>query len=206
VSDQMNILSFDTSTHSCSVALMMDGKLVSESTSVAKGTHAMRLMPMIDTLLRRSDLPLSAIDGFAATVGPGSFTGLRIGISTLKGLAAATRKPVVGISSLQALAHQCSLETELVSPMMDARKGEVYYCRYRRCRQGLTPLADERNAAPVDAVGGIDLPCAFVGDGAVAYRDMILSALGKLAVIAPEHEHVIRAETVAEFSKDCSLD
>lgn len=193
----MNVLAFDTSAQSCSIALMTDGKLVAESTSDEKGTHTKRLMPMIDILLKRVDLHLEAIDGFAATIGPGSFTGLRIGISTLKGFAAATQKPIVGVSALEALANQCPGDTEIISPMLDARKSEVYYCLYRRSPQRPVALTSERNAAPADAAAAIKMPCTFIGDGAYAYRDQMIAALGSKAIFAPESENIIRAGTVA---------
>ena len=180
--------------------MMIDGEVVSETTSAERITHAKRLMPMIDILVKRAGVKLTAFDGFAATIGPGSFTGLRIGISTLKGLSAATGKPIVGISSLDALAHQCPGETELVSPMLDARKEQVYYCRYRRTPAGVTALVKEDNAAPAEAVAGIVSSCTFIGDGALAYREVITSVLGAKAVFAPEANHIISARTVAELA------
>ena len=196
----MNILAFDTATSSCSIALLKDGNLSAEATSLEKGTHSARLLPMIDQLLKRKKLKLAAIDGFAATIGPGSFTGLRIGISTLKGLAAATGAPVVVVSTLEALAHQCTVDIGLICPLLDARKREVYSCIYRRVPDGLEALTGERCAPPDDAVGEIESACAFIGDGAEAYRDVIQAELGRKAVFAPAGEHVIRAATVAALA------
>lgn len=193
----MKILAFDTAATSCSVALMAGGELLAEATSFEKGTHARRLLPMIDALLKRESVALAAIDGFATTVGPGSFTGLRIGISTLKGLAAATGKPVAGLSTLEALAHQCTAEAENVCPLLDARKSEVYYCLYRRTASGLEAMTEERNAPPSVAVGEVGSVCAFIGDGALLYRDRIEQSLGRKAIFAPREQNAIRASTVA---------
>ena len=203
----MIILAFDTATPTCSIALLADGKLVAETTSFEKGTHSRRLLPMIDSMLVGESINLAAIDGFAATIGPGSFTGLRIGISTLKGLAAATGKPVVVVSTLEALAHQCTVKTELICPLLDARKKEVYYCLYQRIPNGLQALTGERSAQPIEAVGQITSESAeiisdfaFIGDGAETYRDMIQSELGRKAVFAPRKENAIRAATVASLA------
>lgn len=193
----MNILAFDTATQSCSIALMTDGKLVAESTSAVKGTHTRRLMPMIDRLLSRVEIPMDDLDGFAATVGPGSFTGLRIGISTLKGLAAATQKPIVGVSTLEVLAHQCSGDTEIINPVLDARKNEVYYSLYRRTLEGPVALTSERSGTPEDLAATIESPCTFIGDGVSVYRDEIRALLGQYAFFAPESENVIQAAVVA---------
>ena len=193
----MNLLAFDTATESCSIALLTDGKVAAEVNSLDKGTHSTRLLPMIDSLLRGQGVRLSEVDGFGTTIGPGSFTGLRIGISTLKGLVAATGKPVAAISTLEALAHQCTVDTKLICPFMDARKKEVYYCFYSRTPDGLKALSPERNASPAVAVDRIDSACAFIGDGALAYREMIRSALGRNAFFAQDAENTIRAATVA---------
>ena len=102
----MKILALDTATKTCSVALTDDGSLAAESTIIKNQTHTKHLMRLIHSVLEISGFGLSDMDGFAVTIGPGSFTGLRIGISTIKGLAQALGKPVVGISSLKALAWQ----------------------------------------------------------------------------------------------------
>ena len=193
----MKVLAFDTATESCSIALLTDGEVKADVNSLEKGTHSRRLMPMIDSLLHCQSLRLSEIDGFATTIGPGSFTGLRIGISTLKGLVAATGKPVAAISTLEALAHQCTVDTDLICPLLDARKKEVYYCFYKRTPDGLKALTSERNATPATAIEQIESACAFIGDGAVAYRELIRSILGRNAIFARDTENAIRASTVA---------
>jgi tRNA threonylcarbamoyladenosine biosynthesis protein TsaB len=179
------------------VALTAEGELLAETTSFDKGTHAKRLLPMVDALLKRTGVTLSDVDGFAATIGPGSFTGLRIGLSTLKGLAAATGKPVAVLSTLEALAHQCTVTADTVCPLLDARKKEVYYCYYRRVADGLRALTAERNAPALVAVSEITSTCAFIGDGAALYRERIEQSLGGRAMFAPPKENTIRAATVA---------
>jgi tRNA threonylcarbamoyladenosine biosynthesis protein TsaB len=119
----MNLLAVDTSTCSCSVAVMTGDRIASELTSLSSRTHTTHLMAMIRDALARAHTEPAALDGFAVTVGPGSFTGLRIGISTVKGLAFACGKPCVGISSLEALAAACPPHPYAICSVMDARKG-----------------------------------------------------------------------------------
>ena len=127
----MKILAVDTSAMSCSTAIVDNGVVRAELSTVNSQTHSKHLMTMIDTVCKISGIEVAGMDGFAVTIGPGSFTGLRIGISTIKGLAWSLKKPVAGISSLEALAWQCAPVPCLICPLLDARKHEVYSGRYR---------------------------------------------------------------------------
>ena len=126
----MKILAIDTATMSCSAAIVADGLLRAELNTVTNQTHSKHLMDMIHTVCDMSEIKIAEVDGFAVTIGPGSFTGLRIGISTIKGLAWSLNKPVVGVSSLDAIAWQCDLSPYPICSLLDARKHEVYYCLY----------------------------------------------------------------------------
>jgi tRNA threonylcarbamoyladenosine biosynthesis protein TsaB len=192
----MKILSADTAAKTCSVAVMADDTLVGELTVHHQSTHARFLMAMVNELLRISGLALSDIDGFAVTTGPGSFTGLRIGISTFKGFALAAEKPIVGVSSLDALVYPFLSASLPICAMLDARKGEVYTARYR-FRDTLECLLIPSVLAPEKAVAGICEPFLFVGEGAVLYREVILKAIGRNAVFARPDQHLIRAAAVA---------
>jgi tRNA threonylcarbamoyladenosine biosynthesis protein TsaB len=196
----MRILAVDTATTSCSVAIVNRASLEAEFTLNRKETHSKHLMEMIDTILKISGFDLSAIDGFAVTKGPGSFTGLRIGISTIKGLAAASGKPIVGISSLEALAAQVALSRDLICPLIDARKGEVYFSRYRSMNGLLKKQTDELVTHPESALDDLKESCLFVGNGALLYKRIILEKLGRLASFAPMTHHTIRASAVAHLS------
>ena len=209
----MRILAVDTATKSCSVAVTENETVIGEITKVSEQTHSKHLLEMVHTVIREAGLTLSDLDGFAVTRGPGSFTGLRIGISSIKGLALAVKKPVVGISTLLALAQQArafaqqvhhheqqiSSTAHLVCPLIDARKGEVYVSLYRRDADALTPEHEERVLAPHEALQNIDSSCFFVGSGAVLYRDIITDMLGDLASFAPDDCHIIQASTVARL-------
>jgi tRNA threonylcarbamoyladenosine biosynthesis protein TsaB len=193
----MKILAVDTSTTSCSVAVVDKHMLLGEMTIAREQTHSRHLMDIIDTVLKFADLEISDMDGFATTRGPGTFTGLRIGISTVKGLAVASGKPIVGISSLDALAEQCACPGVLICPLIDARKGEVYVSRYRYQGSVLKKEVGEKVLAPEPAMRDIDEPSLLVGSGALLYRDVLAEMMGERANFALPWQHTIRAWTVA---------
>ena len=196
----MKILAVDTATQSCSVAVTDQRQLLAELTIANGRTHSRHLMHLIDTVFQIAGMKVEQMDGFAATIGPGSFTGLRIGISAVKGLAYALHKPMVGISSLEALAWQCSQTPFLVCAIIDARKKEVYSCRYRFKNRILVKEGGEQVASPGHILQGINEPCVFVGNGAVLYQQMITAELGELALFADDNRHIIRATTIAGLS------
>jgi len=196
----MRILAVDTTTTSCSVAIVDQTSLLSEFTIDREETHSKHLMDMIKAVMTMAGLNFSDLDGFAVTRGPGSFTGLRIGISTIKGLVVASEKPVVGISSLETLAFQVSYSRDLICPILDARKGEVYFSRYRFLNGHLKRQTKERVAPPDKAVDDLNESCLFVGNGALLYKEMILEKMGEFASFAPMIQNTIRASTIAYLS------
>lgn len=193
----MIILAIDTASRSCSVAVMDGEAVLAEINDVSGQTHSRHLMTMVDRALSASGARLGEIDGVAVTRGPGSFTGLRIGISAAKGLAEAAGKPLVGVSSLQALAWQIVQAEAIIIPMLDARRKEVYTARYRRDGQGLKMIAAEQAISPEVAVRDIDGPCTLIGDGAVTYAERLRAILGDHMQMALPFQHIIRASTVA---------
>jgi tRNA threonylcarbamoyladenosine biosynthesis protein TsaB len=197
---KMKILALDTATLSCSAAIVDDGMACAELTTVNTQTHSKHLMSMIDTVCDMSGLKIADMDGFAVTIGPGSFTGLRIGISTVKGLAWSLNKPVVGISSLDALAWQCIPAAYPVCTLLDARKQEVYYCRYRFQDGKLKKDRSEQVIALAGVINDIREPCIFIGNGANLYKEEILEKLGELAHFAGWNQDIIRASSVAGLS------
>lgn len=204
----MNILAVDTATKSCSVAVVNKKTIISEYTVTHKDTHSRFVMGLIHEILGISHLAVKDMDGFAVTIGPGSFTGLRIGLSTVKGLALATGKPVVGVSSLAALAFPVCIpisapvkgKNTLICPMLDARRNEVYAGGYRFNGMALINEQPARVVRPDEAIKDIDEPCLFVGDGAVAYAELIKSNLGQLAVFADFSGNIIRASVVGHIA------
>lgn len=193
----MKFLAVDTATQSCGVALIEKERLLAEMLLVSRETHSLHLMGMIREVLVRSRVALSAVGGFAVTLGPGSFTGLRIGISTLKGLAAALDKPLVGVSTLEAMAWQHSYAGLPVVVLMDARRREVYCARFRFDAGSLVRESPDQVRDPMAAVRGISRPCLFVGSGALLYRDLISAALGAKARFLPVVQNHLRPSSVA---------
>ena len=198
----MKILAVDTATKSCSVAIVDEESLLAEMTVVNEQTHSKHLLEMIRLVVKHSGLNLSDLNGFAVTRGPGSFTGLRIGISSVKGLAAAQGKPIAGVSSLDVLARQVSFSPYLINSLIDARRDEVYSSRYRYKDGNLIKEGKEQAVSPGNALDGINEPCIFVGSGAVLYQKAIKDKLGECAYFAQAYENTIRASTVAHLSMD----
>jgi len=196
----MKILAVDTATSGCSVALTDGEHLLSEINLVSTQTHSRHLTGMIREACRLAGLAVGEMDAYAVVKGPGSFTGLRIGVSTVKGLAEAAGRPIVGISALQALAGQAAASTPLVCPLIDARRGEVYFSTYRMIDSIFVEQHPEGVMRPEHAFHSIDAPCTFVGNGAVLYRSLIRDNLGDGAYFASAPAHVIRAFTVARLA------
>jgi tRNA threonylcarbamoyladenosine biosynthesis protein TsaB len=198
----MNVLALDTSTRCCSVAVAIDGRAASEVSTVSNRTHSLHLMGMVRDALALAEVGLKEIDGFAVTIGPGSFTGLRIGISTAKGLAFAAGKPCVGVSSLEALASVCLPWPERICVLMDARKGEVYTAVYQESDGRLERIGDERVLAPEAILRTIASPHLFVGEAVPLYEKQIRAIVGQNARWAPRDRHFPKASTVAWLALD----
>jgi tRNA threonylcarbamoyladenosine biosynthesis protein TsaB len=197
----MKIFAIDTSTPSGSIALLEDDQLIAELTTCIQKTHADRLLPSIKTLLDNIGTKPEDIDGFALAIGPGSFTGLRIGLSTIKGLAWSLKKKVVGVSTLEALAMNLPYSNKPVCPMLDARKKEVYAAVYKcNVTQGfsLEPICIMPDTAisPDNLINKIKEPTIFLGDGIKVYGNLIKDMLKDMAVIAPAHLWQIKASSV----------
>ena len=189
------ILAADTSAKTATVALYENGVMVAEYTQNIGLTHSEGFLPLVESLLSATKRELSEIDYFAVTNGPGSFTGLRIGVATVKGLAHAVNKPLVEVSTLDALAENIAHFSGYVCPILDARRQEVYAAVYKNGVKIMedTPLPLTELFAFFKEHRGKVL---FLGDGAVNYRDVILKALKDKAVFAPNHLILQRASSV----------
>jgi tRNA threonylcarbamoyladenosine biosynthesis protein TsaB len=170
----------------------MGDRLAAETVLGYERTHASRLLQLVEHTLSTAGLDLKDIDGYAAALGPGSFTGLRVGIATVKGLALATDKPVCGFSSLAMLAMNLSGASYPVCPMFDARKKEVYSALYD-CRDLPLPILEDCAVPPLELLDRLEGVTIFVGEGATAYRDLIVERMGEKAVFAPFTLNVPRA-------------
>jgi len=195
----MKILSIETSTKVGSVAIMEDEHLIAEYILNVVSTHSERLLPSIDQILKDSQLTVRDIEGFAVSLGPGSFTGLRIGISTVKGLALAAEKGVVGVPTLDVLAHNLMFTHLLVCPLLDARKGEVYTALYQGDGSGrLEKLTPDLAIKPDDLLKMVKEPIIFLGDAVEVYRDK-LGGDKDNHFFAPVYLHQPRASVLAKL-------
>jgi tRNA threonylcarbamoyladenosine biosynthesis protein TsaB len=195
----MKILSIETSTRVGSVAIIEDEHLIAEYILNVVSTHSERLLPSIDQILKDSQLTVRDIEGFAVSLGPGSFTGLRIGISTVKGLALATGRAVVGVPTLDCLAHNIAFTHLLVCPILDARKGEVYTALYQGDGSGkLEKLTPDLALKPEELLTRIKEPVIFLGDGVEAYRDTLRSGQDN-CLFAPAYLNQPRASVLAKL-------
>jgi tRNA threonylcarbamoyladenosine biosynthesis protein TsaB len=195
----------ETSTLSGATALVEGDTVVAEYRLNVAITHSERLLPAIDHLLVTAGLRPADVDAFAVAIGPGSFTGLRIGLSTMKSLAFATGKPLCGVPTLDALAWSLPFAAYPVCPVLDARKGEVYTALYRTDGGRLEPLWEPRAVAPEALAAALarelDGPVVFLGDGVAAYAAVLRERLGEAARFAPPAQRLPSAVTVAELAR-----
>ncbi len=193
----MKILAIDTSAESSSVALLYDESIGAEFCFNTKRRHEETLLEAIEALLSQGGVKPSEIDLFAVTVGPGSFTGIRVGLSTMKGFAFAAGKPIVGVSSLRALASNIPHSECSICPMLDAKRGEVYTALYRIEKGGIPAMiVEERVTTPERLVEELYGDTLFVGDGATLYEGMIRERLSEQSFFVPQSFNYIRAGAV----------
>lgn len=192
----MLVLAFDTTTPDGSVALLSDGLLLGEVGTSGASSHSLRLFPAIDFLLRQLSLGVKDVDAFAVAAGPGSFTGIRVGLSTAKGLALAADKLIAAVSTLKALALKGhSEERQSVAAMVDARKGEVFAGLFIRKRGGgLEAVVPEAAYKPDNFLNLLPKKgqISFIGSGAIAYREKIIAYFGDRALFPSRSLYIAR--------------
>ncbi|MCX7714477.1 MAG: tRNA (adenosine(37)-N6)-threonylcarbamoyltransferase complex dimerization subunit type 1 TsaB [Clostridia bacterium] len=204
----MRILAIDTSSNVATAAVLEEGKLTGEYILNHKKTHSQKIMPMIDELLKSCELDVCDIDIFAAANGPGSFTGLRIGVATVKGLAHTAKKPIVGVSTLEAMAYNVLYSPYLLSPIMDARCGQVYNGLYRWNDADFREIKPPRALSIEECVGELlkqNSKVVFMGDGVPVHKDFISKAMGEQAFFAPAPFAYQRAGSVAQLAYEKAL-
>ena len=193
----MKILAIDTSALTASVAVLEDETLKGEITFTTALTHSETIMPMIDKLLEGVCMKPSDIDIFACSNGPGSFTGLRIGIGTIKGLSYGADKKAVGVSTLLALAYNVPYPDFLICPIMDARRGQVYNALYRYENGSMVCEKEPRALSLDELLSTLNEKTIFVGDGVARYRTAITEKMGDNAFFAPPNLCLGHASSVA---------
>lgn len=202
----MKILALDSSGLVASVAVVEEETLLAEYTVNYKKTHSQTLLPMLNEAAKMIDLDLQSIDAIAVAGGPGSFTGLRIGSATAKGLGLALNKPIVSVPTVDALAWNLYGSSHVICPMMDARRNQVYTGIYRfACEPGSRemefvtiqeqyPAALEEIAAKLNELGE---PVMLLGDGIPVYKEQLEQLLTVPYQFAPAHMSRQRASAVA---------
>ena len=221
----MKILAIETSTMLGGIAIC-DGSagMIAEVRLNVKSTHSERLMAEIDHILKQSALGIPDMDAFAVAIGPGSFTGLRIGLSTVKGLSYATGKPIVAVPTLEAFAWNFPFSRYPVCPLLDARRQEVYAALFRWETDGFVRVVDEAAVGIKALLKGIKMgkppsprfdqgdegrflqkAVIFTGEGALSYKDEIISEMGEDALFAPPEKMVPSPANVASLGMEKAL-
>ena len=198
----MNLLAIDTSGPAASVAVMSEGRIVC-SIAMQRGlTHSETIMPAVSALLEREGLAPKDVDVFAVAAGPGSFTGVRIGVCAVKALAEACKKPCARVDALQAIAEGSAYEG-LICPILDARRDQVYTALFRRKRTVLTRVREDAALSLDELIEALrDAPeVYFTGDGLNSYEARIMEAMGDRALFAPAHIRVLRASALCRAAQ-----
>lgn len=195
----MKILSVDTSANVATAAISADDKLICEFSVNNKLTHSQTLMPIIDSILKQAETDLSEIDLIAVANGPGSFTGLRIGVSAVKGFAHAANIPVVGISTLTSMAYNLPYCPHIICPIMDARRSQVYNAVYKWNDDELTELKAPRALGIDELLDELSdyERVVFLGDGVPVHKSVITEKLGDRSSFAPLNANLQRASSLS---------
>ena len=200
----MKILAVDTSQKTVSTALTENNVILADIFVNSGRHHSEMLLPAIEEVFRLAGLEPDEVDLFAVTIGPGSFTGLRIGAATIKGLALATGKPVVGVSTLDVLAlNSTPAGRRMICPMLDAQKNQVYTALYSpTVGTGMQKIREERIVEVDGWLQELDADILFLGDGAVKYSPLIHRRFSSAACIAEGHQNHVKAAALAFLARD----
>ncbi len=196
----MKILAVDSSGLVASVAIVEDTNLIAEYTVNYKKTHSQTLLPMLDEIVKMTETDLNSIDAIAVAKGPGSFTGLRIGAATVKGLGFALNKPVIGVPTVEGLAMNMYDSSALICPIMDARRNQVYTGLYRFHDHKLDVVKDQIPIAVDELIDSLNLlgeEVVFLGDGVPVYESVIREKIQVKYSFAPAHMNKQRASALA---------
>ncbi len=195
----MKILAFDSSGLVASAAILEEEQLIAEYTLNYKKTHSQTLLSMLDAIVTMTELDLNTVDAIAVAAGPGSFTGLRIGSATAKGLGLALNKPLVSVPTLEGIAYNLYGSEAVLCPMMDARRNQVYTGLYTFEKDAFRILT-QQTACPVEEILALcrekQQPVVFLGDGVPVYRGKIEAMMEGEYSFAPAHLNRQRAGAV----------
>ncbi|MBX4260707.1 tRNA (adenosine(37)-N6)-threonylcarbamoyltransferase complex dimerization subunit type 1 TsaB [Clostridium estertheticum] len=197
----MIILSLDSATQSATCAILDDNKVLGEITFNYKKQHSQILMPIIDELFKNTQMSIDDIDAFVASKGPGSFTGLRIGMATIKGLSQGTNKPFVTVSTLDSLAYNLAYTDGIICPILDALRDNVYTALYTFEDKKLNRISDYINISINELITMLkykDCNISFVGDGTTKFKEKLLTNLSNVS-FAPDHLNLAKASSLGEL-------
>jgi tRNA threonylcarbamoyladenosine biosynthesis protein TsaB len=192
----MKILGIDSSTPHASVALFSDGVFLSESTHTRTKKFSDKILLMIDDVLRSAEVGIHEIDGFCVTSGPGSFTGLRVGVSLVKGFVLATDAPFWGVGTLSAMAFSLGKIPEQICAVLDARKQQVYSAIFQWDGDNFKRLTPDEALSAEELCVRITVPTVFIGSGLQVYGDIFSEQLGELYIQGEESNHSIAASAI----------
>jgi len=182
----LKILGIDTSSKFLNIALSEDESIIKEESYLLDRAHAIELVPRVKELLKKSRVPVNKIGAFVIGVGPGSFTGLRIGVSAVKGFGIASGKPCIGVSSMDTIACNAAGRGVDIVPVIDAKRGQVYAAIYRRNGKNITRASDYILLPIEKLMKKIKEDALFLGDGLALYKDKIKSLNEKAAFLGEE--------------------
>ncbi|MBQ7016151.1 MAG: tRNA (adenosine(37)-N6)-threonylcarbamoyltransferase complex dimerization subunit type 1 TsaB [Firmicutes bacterium] len=197
----MLILGIESAAKVAGAALYENGRIIAEQMVNGALTHSETLMPMIEAVFQAAGRRPEDLDYIALTSGPGSFTGLRIGAATAKGMALGLRIPLIPVNTLESLAFTAGFHNMFCVPIMDARRGQVYGAVYENGKVVLKPQAISPTELAEELVK-LNRPCLFMGDAADLYREQFAAALQENYYIAPAHLKDLRAASVAALAAD----
>ena len=200
----MKILGLDSSGIVVSVAIVEDDVLIAEYTVNYKKTHSQTLLPMLDEIAKMTELDLNSIDAIAVAAGPGSFTGLRIGSATAKGLGLALKKPLIAIPTVEGLAYNLYDIPGLICPIMDARRKQVYTGIYRFTDHQLKVVEDQMAVSMetvIEKLNQYGEAVTFLGDGVPVFHEFIAEKMTVPYSFAPAHVNKQRAAAVAALGE-----
>ena len=192
-------LGIDTANTPLSVAIVKDGVLLAEENTSMAINHSLRAMPAIEEIFEKAGILPADIDAIAVSEGPGSYTGVRIGVTIAKTLAWTLDKPLVGVSSLKAIAANGLFFDGLICPLADARRENVYAGVYKMNKGMLTSVVEDGHYSLeeiIDEIKQLDLPVLFIGKDTSLHEDKLIEQFGENAVIAPLHFNLPRASSL----------
>ncbi len=192
----MKILAIETSTLLGGVAIIDDARILCELTLQVEETHSSQLLPAVEYVLNTVRLSPGELDGLAVATGPGSFTGLRIGMAAMKGLAVATSRPLIGIPTLEAMGWHFPFSSYLLCPLIDARMKEVYGACFRAESGEVVRVSEDVVLPPDEFLKTVKAPAIFYGSGAIRYRREISEVLGDRALFPSQEIMGARASIV----------